>query len=313
MQSPPPLRRASLPLFTANYNLTPQLVSTMAHTPPLFVDAVEGGSSLAHRDHSLQTDTSSLFDFGEKLDFLMSGQQNNPLSYQLQTSYSASQPQHQPQASLPRMAYRTPSPYLTSNAPDSNPTSYMTFGPGGNSSGVVTYSTGGHGYVQPPSTGQIVLQSAGHHGGITAYQSYPWGNMYTQPAMHQRSQCPPNYPANFGAARDFQPPSSTNLLPPPSFFQRGDLTSHADSQHSSSHTLTQTTNSTTTVLPPVSTLRPSRLREESTPTKVAQLMASQISPSSLQSPSVPPCVKIEHDSPQEIHSHFHCDFSPILF
>ncbi|KAM7373120.1 hypothetical protein PAMP_008000 [Pampus punctatissimus] len=280
MHSPPPLRRASLPLFTTTYNTanpTPPLLNTPAHTPPLFLDALESGSSLAHRDtQSVQTDTSSLFDFGEKLDYLTSSQQNNTLSYQLQTSYPTSQPQHQPQASLPCMSYLTPSPYLTPNPPDSNPTSYLTFGPGGNSTGVVTYSTGGHAYFQSQSTGQILLQSAGHHGGITAYQSYPWGNMYSQPTMHQRTQCPPNYPPNMGATRDHQPPSSTTLPPPPAFFPRGDHgLSHANPQRSS-HTLTHTTSSTTTVLPPVSTLRPSRLRAESAPTKVALLPPSQL-------------------------------------
>ncbi|XP_044192521.1 uncharacterized protein LOC122970443 [Thunnus albacares] len=317
MHSPPPLRRASLPLFTTTYNNanpTPPLPNTPVHTPPLFLDALEGGSSLAHRDtQSLQTDTSSLFDFGEKLDYLTSSQQNNTLSYQLQTSYPTSQPQHQPQASLPRMAYLTPSPYLTPNPPDSNPTSYLTFGPGGNSTGVVTYSTGGHAYFQSQSTGQILLQSTGHHGGITAYQSYPWGNTYSQPTMHQRAQCPSNYPPNMGAARDHQPPSSTTLPPPPSFFPRGDHgPTHANPQRSS-HTLTHTTSSTTTVLPPVSTLRPSRLRAESAPTKVVPLLPSQVSLASPESPPVPPCVKIEYDSPREIHSHFHCDFSPIHF
>lgn len=118
---------------------------------------------------------SSLFDFGEKLDFLTSSQQSNTLSYQLQSSYPGSQPpppQHlrQPQASLPHTAYLTPSPYLTPSAPDSNLTSYMTFGPGGNSSGVVTYSTGGQAYVQSQSAGQLLLQSAGHHGELTRPQ-----------------------------------------------------------------------------------------------------------------------------------------------
>lgn len=62
------------------------------------------------------------------------------------------------------MAYLTPSPYLTPNPSDSNLTSYMTFGPGATSSGVVTYSAGGHAYMQSQSAGQILLQSAGHHG-----------------------------------------------------------------------------------------------------------------------------------------------------
>ncbi|XP_068584686.1 uncharacterized protein nobox [Cebidichthys violaceus] len=318
MHSPPPLRRASLPLFTTAYNPAnptppPPLLNSLAHTLPLFLDALEGDSALAHRDtQSLQNDTSSLFDFGEKLDYLTSGQQNNPLSYQLQTSYSSGQPQHQPQSSLPRMAYLTPSPYLTPNPPDSNPTSYLTFGPGGNSTGMVTYSTGGHAYFQSQSTGQILLQSAGHHGGITAYQSYPWGSMYSQPAIQQRAQCPPTYPGSLEGAQDHQPPASTTL-PPPSFFTRGDHgSSHANSQ-CSSHTHTHTSTSSTAVLPPVSTLRPSRLRAEITPTKAASLLSSQVSPASPDSSPVPPCVKIEYDSPREIHSHFHCEFSPIHF
>ncbi|XP_060916312.1 uncharacterized protein LOC132991548 isoform X1 [Labrus mixtus] len=321
MHSPPPLRRASLPLFTTYNQANPAatLLNTLAHTPPLFLDALEGGSSLAHRDtQSLQTDTSSLFDFGEKLDYLTAGQQNNALSYQLQTSYPTSQPQHQLQASLPRMAYLTPSPYLTPNPPDSNPTSYLTFAPGGNSTGMVTYSSGGHTYYQSQSTGQILLQPAGHHGGIAAYQSYPWGNMYSQPALHQRAQCPPTYPPSIGGTRDHQPPSST--LPPPSFFTHGP--SHANPQrslHSLAHTISTSTSScstssSTTVLPPVSTLRPSRLRAEVTPTKGTSLLSSQVSPASPESQPVPSSVKIEYDSPREIHSHFHCDFSsPIHF
>ncbi|KAK9526904.1 hypothetical protein VZT92_015578 [Zoarces viviparus] len=316
IHSPPPLRRASLPLFTTAFNPanpTPPLLNSLAHNPPLFLDALEGGSALAHRDtQSLQNDTSSLFDFGEKLDYLTSGQQNNPLSYQLQTSSSSGQPQHQPQASLPRMAYLTPSPYLTPNPPDSNPTSYLTFGPGGNSNGMVTYSTGGHAYFQSQSTGQILLQSAGHHGGITAYQSYPWSSMYSQPAIHQRAQCPPTYPGSLEGARDHQPPSSTTL-PPPSFFTRGDHgSSHANSQ-CSSHTHTHTSTSSTAVLPPVSTLQPPRLRAEFTPTKAESLLSSQVSPASPDSSPLPSCVKIEYDSPREIHSHFHCEFSPIHF
>lgn len=140
--------------------------------------------------------------------------------------------------------------------------------------------------------------------------------MYSQPTIHQHAQCPSAYPANLGGARDHQPPSSTTL-PPPSFFSRGDHgPSHASSQrlsHTHTHNTTTTTTSSTTVLPPVSTLRPSRLRAEITPTKASSLLPSQVSPASPESPPVPPCVKIEYDSPQEIHSHFHCDFSPIHF
>ncbi|XP_029022972.1 homeobox protein NOBOX-like [Betta splendens] len=308
MHSPPPLRRASLPLFTAPYgasNPSAPLLSTPAAAAPLFLDALEGGSTLTHRDtQPLQTDTSPLFDFGEKLDYLTSSQQNN--TYQLQTSYSTNQPQLQTTASLTRMAYLTPSPYLT-NPSDSNPTSYLTFGPGGNSTGVVTYSGVGHQWSRSQNAGQILVQSTGPHGGITAYQSYPWGNMYNQQTMHQRAQCPPTYPVGMGAARDHQSASST--LPPPTFFPRGD---HGLSRSTHSHTQA-TTSSGATVLPPVSTLRHPHLRAESPPAKVASLLPCQVSPASPDRFPVPPCVKIEYDSPREIHSHFHCDFSSIHF
>ncbi|KAF7653830.1 hypothetical protein LDENG_00078070 [Lucifuga dentata] len=331
MHSPPPLRRASLPLLTTTYNPsnpTPPLLHTPAHTPPPFLDSLDSSSSLTCRDtQPLQTDGSSLLDFEERPDYLTSTQQNNSLSYQLQTSYPTNQPQHQHQTSLSRMAYLTPSPYLTPNASDSNSTSYLT------SAGVVTYSTGGHAYFQSQSAGQILLQSTGNHGGIGTYPSYPWGNMYSQPTMLQRAQCPPSFPASVGAARDHQLPStstlppppasvgaardhqlpSTSTLPPPPFFSWGDhRPSHPTSQHAS-HLQTHTTSSISTVLPPVATLRPSHLRVENTPPKVAPLLPSQVSPASPESPPVPSCAKMEFDSPRELHSHFHCDFSPIHF
>lgn len=150
---------------------------------------------------------------------------------------------------------------------------------------------------------------------MSAYQSYPWGSMYSQPAVQQLAPCPPTFTATLGGAREHQPPSSS-ALPPFSFFTTGDhMASHAISQ-GSSHTQPLAggcTTTTTSALPPVSTLQPPRLQAEVTPTQAASLLPSQSSPASPQSPPVPPCVKIEYDSPQELHSHFHCDFSPIQF
>uniref|UniRef100_A0A096M7S6 Homeobox domain-containing protein n=1 Tax=Poecilia formosa TaxID=48698 RepID=A0A096M7S6_POEFO len=61
MHSPPPLRRASLPLLPPVFNsvtLTQSLLNTPAQTPPLFLDALESGASLAHYDtQSHQNDT----------------------------------------------------------------------------------------------------------------------------------------------------------------------------------------------------------------------------------------------------------------
>nr|XP_054601272.1 homeobox protein NOBOX [Nothobranchius furzeri] len=310
MRSPPPLRRASLPLFTSSYNTVGTnlpLLNTTGHTPPLFLDALEGGSSSGHCDtQTLQTDTSSLFDFAEKLSYPTSSQQSSSL-YQGQSSYPTRQQQQQPQTSVPHMAYLTLSPYLTPNPPDSNPTSYLTFGPGGNSSGVVTYSTMGHSYLPPQNSGQILLQPAAHNSGITAFPSYPWNNLYNQPATLQRAQHPSAYPPSMGSAPDHQIPT-TSGLPQHSFFP---LVDHGSSFQHSSCTQTQTDNA---ALQPVSSLRLPHLRGEITPNKASSsLLSSQVSSPSPESPIAPSCVKMDSDSPREIHSHFHCDFSPIHF
>ncbi|XP_036947827.1 mucin-3A-like isoform X4 [Acanthopagrus latus] len=198
MHSPPPLHRASAPLFTTTYNpanLIPPFVHTLAHTPPLFLDAVEAGSSFAHCDsQSLQTGTRSFFDFGEKLGDLTSSQQNNNLPCQLQPSYPSSQPQHQPQASLPYMAYLPPPPYPTHTPPDSNPTPYLTFGPGGNSTGMVTNLTRGHAYFQSQSRGQVLLQSAGHHGGMAEITPTRASSLLPSQVSPAAPECPPAPP-----------------------------------------------------------------------------------------------------------------------
>lgn len=133
--------------------------------------------------------------------------------------------------------------------------------------------------------------------------------MYSQTAMHQRTQCPPTYSSSVESARDHQTPSSAGLSLP-SFFPRGDPGPSFTNSQRSSHAQTQTTS---TVLPPVSTLRPSCLRSESNPNKVSSLLPSQVSSASPESPPVPSCVKVEYDSPRELHSHFQYDFSPINF
>ncbi|CAL8371116.1 unnamed protein product [Boreogadus saida] len=307
MHSPPPLRRVSLPLYASSYTPNPALplLSTPARTPGLCLEALEGRSFLAHLEDPgreppmLHADTSSLFDYGEGLDYLTSaGQQNinnhNSYSYRPQGPYPSSQP---PQ----RLTYLTPSPYLTPNPPDSNPTSYLTFGPGGGANGVVTYAAGGQAYFQPHSNpGQILLQGAGPHGGPPAYQSYSWGNILGQPAVVQQAQGPSSYPGGL------QPPSSTSTLPSSSFFIRG---SHGPSnpQHCSSHSQTHTSVTSTTTNHSMAAVQ----RGPQVPRGAA--LPTQVSPASPGSPPPPSCVKIEYESPDQIHSHFHCDFSPIHF
>ncbi|XP_025760394.1 uncharacterized protein LOC109194544, partial [Oreochromis niloticus] len=156
-------RSESRVMDTGQHQLSSQEV-WWTHTPPLFLDALEVALPCHHETQSLPTEPGQLYSqqlLLFDLDYLTSSQQSNTLSYQLQTSYHTSQPQLQPQASLPHMTYLTHLP--TSPPPESNPTSYLTFGPGGNSTGVVTDSTTGHAYFQSQSASQILLQSSGHH------------------------------------------------------------------------------------------------------------------------------------------------------
>lgn len=145
-------------------------------------------------------------------------------------------------------------------------------------------------------------------GGLPVYPSYPWGNVYSQTAVHQRA--PSSSSASLGSSRDHQAPS-TSSLPPPSFVLTGDRGSSYVNLQRSSHTRThtETSTTTTTVLPAVCSLRTPSLRAETTPNKVSSLLSSPAK----ESLAAPPSVKLEYDSPREIHSHFHCDFSPIQF
>ncbi|KAJ3609447.1 hypothetical protein NHX12_023968 [Muraenolepis orangiensis] len=272
LRSPPPLRRASLPL-------EPQ---------------------------TLHSDTSSVFDYSEKLDYVTSGGQqnnniNNSYSYQLQATCPSSQPQC--------LAYLTPSPYLTPNQPEAD--SYLTFGPGAGSNGVVTYAAGGHAYFQSHANpGQILLQPAVRHGGTPAFRSYSWGNIQGPPAVVQRAQCPSSYTGNH------QQPSATGTLHPSSFPRGIHGPPRWPSSHGQTRTITATNNSLAVSVPhvPLAALQAPGPKADGGPQPPkATALQTQVGPASPESPPASSCDKIEYDSPHELHSHFHCDFSPIHF
>ncbi|KAJ8273028.1 hypothetical protein GJAV_G00096570 [Gymnothorax javanicus] len=200
MLSPPPLRRASLPLL-ASYNPT-------NHLTPLLLDTPESSFTTPHSESAgkeSQGTSSSLFDYSEaaanpvKADsqhYLHSGHQGGGLSYQL-NPYPQQHSGLLPASSLgqyPRVSYLPPSSSLAPTPPDSNPPSYLTFGAGG-STGVVAYTAGGQAYFQSQSGGQFLLQS-GVHGGLSAFQACPWSDVYGQtgqfaPTVYHRTQYGP--------------------------------------------------------------------------------------------------------------------------
>ncbi|XP_029103928.1 homeobox protein NOBOX-like [Scleropages formosus] len=223
MLSPPPLRRASLPLITSYLPAN--------HLTPLLVDAGEGGSAAPHLDGAAREgqpfaqqsenagSSGSLFDYGDvmgtavKVDaqhYLHTGHQGGALSYQL-SSYPQQHSSILPSSHLAqysRFSYLPPSSGLTAAPSDGNPASYLTFGAAA-AGGVMTYTAGGHTYFQSQSGNPILLQT-----GVQAYQPCPWGDVYGQPGQYPSAVYHrPQYP---GLGRDVSlhpPGAALGLLP----------------------------------------------------------------------------------------------------
>ncbi|XP_007245739.2 uncharacterized protein LOC103034894 [Astyanax mexicanus] len=181
MQSPPPLRRASLPFFAA-YNPPTHTLSVLLDTP----------EHSEPQPLSLHTDTG--FDYSglgssAKLESLTSGPGNSAQPYQISTypqqpatlfaqqhnTFLAQQSNNiisqQPSTLLPqysRLSYLTPSPYLTPNPTEGTTSSCLPLNPG-TTSGLLACTNGGHTYLQCQNGNQILLQP-----GVQTLQAYPW-------------------------------------------------------------------------------------------------------------------------------------------
>ncbi|KAG1946898.1 homeobox protein NOBOX-like [Pimephales promelas] len=205
MHSPPPIRRASLPLITA-YNPSTHTVSLLLDTPEHSEPSSTDTTPL-----SLQTDTG--FDYegmgtSVKMDFMTSASQNSTLNYQLNTfsqqsntlltqqtnSFLSQQtntllPQQtsclMPQQSctlLPQyshLSYLTPSPYLTPAPTESSSAPYQPL----TNNTLPTYTSSGHAYLHSQTSNQMLL-----HSGVHAFQAYPWTtDMYSQPGPYTQA------------------------------------------------------------------------------------------------------------------------------
>ncbi|TSK31372.1 Homeobox protein NOBOX [Bagarius yarrelli] len=164
MQSPPPLRRASLPCFAA-YNPPTHTLSVLLDTP----EHSEPQSFGMHTDIGFNYDSVGS---SAKYESVASGP-GTTQSYQLMTYPQPSQqpnsllhqqsnnvlPQ-QPNTLLPqysRVSYLTPSPYLTPNSSEGTATSCMPLNPG-TGSNLLPCNNGGHAYFQCQTGSQILLQ-----------------------------------------------------------------------------------------------------------------------------------------------------------
>lgn len=207
MHSPPPIRRASLPLITA-YNPSTHTVSLLLDTPEHSEPSSADTTPL-----SLQTDTGFDYDgmgTSVKLDFMTSASQNSTLNYQLNTFPQQSNTlltqqtnsllHQQPNTLLPQqtsclmqqsstllpqyshLSYLTPSPYLTPNPTESSSAPYLPLTTGTNNT-LPSYTSSGHAYLQSQTGNQMLLQS-----GVHAFQAYPWTtDMYSQPGQYTQA------------------------------------------------------------------------------------------------------------------------------
>ncbi|XP_026087494.1 homeobox protein NOBOX-like isoform X1 [Carassius auratus] len=205
LHSPPPIRRASLPLITA-YNPPAHTVSMLLDTPEHSEPSSADATPL-----SLQTDTGFDFDglgTSVKLDYMTSAPQNNTFNFQLntfpqqsntlltqqtnsllpqQTNTLLPQPASclMPQQSstiLPQysqLSYLTPSPYLTPNPTESSPAPYLPL----TNNTLPAFTSSGHAYLQSQTGNQMLLQS-----GVHAFQAYPWTtDMYSQSGQYTQA------------------------------------------------------------------------------------------------------------------------------
>ncbi|XP_028675481.1 uncharacterized protein LOC114665214 isoform X1 [Erpetoichthys calabaricus] len=205
--SPPPLRRASLPMGTS-FNPTNHLVPLMLDTPESTCNqSGQEGSSRELLNYSVQSDGSgSLCDYTDHLttsikvepQHYMQGPQNStPMaSYQLGQfaqqhagllpAHSLNHGQLSQYQRFPFLntSYQT-NVSLAPTPPVDSTASFLNFGASSaiTNSGILTYTAGnGRGYYQGQSGNQILLQQ-----GMHAFQTFPWSDMYSQPSQFTSS------------------------------------------------------------------------------------------------------------------------------
>uniref|UniRef100_A0A8C3Q1W8 Homeobox domain-containing protein n=1 Tax=Chrysolophus pictus TaxID=9089 RepID=A0A8C3Q1W8_CHRPC len=198
LPSPPPIRRASLPLSLS--------FSPYSHIVPLMLDAPNSECSLSGQENSSKEAFTYIIQnqglcstvSPEQLDFI--GSLKTPYCQYGSQGGTYQLSQHPQQHQCPqfhRLPFHRPSNvssiHLTSTTPTKSSAAFLA--PPG-STGMVTYGPAGdtQGYVQNHVGEQPVLQwQNGNAVGITANQVVPWNDCYMQGALflHQlRSQMP---------------------------------------------------------------------------------------------------------------------------
>ncbi|XP_067387107.1 homeobox protein NOBOX [Emydura macquarii macquarii] len=196
--SPPPIRRASLPL-NMSFNPNNHIVPLMLDTPNSECSPSSQESSsrevLAYSFQTQGVGSPTPCNYPDQLEPTANLEtpyyhySSQPGTYQLPQyaqQHQLSQFHHLP---IPLASNVLPSVRLTPTTPsESNPAFFTLAG----NSGVVSYGAAGasRGYLQHHIGGQILLQQpAGSSGGIAAYQAVPWSELYMQGAPFSNQFC----------------------------------------------------------------------------------------------------------------------------
>ncbi|XP_075601053.1 homeobox protein NOBOX [Balearica regulorum gibbericeps] len=190
LPSPPPIRRASLPL-TLSFN-------PHSHIVPLILDTPNSECSLSTQENgSREAFTYSIQNQGLSSPVSCNYPEQLESAGNLETTYCqySSQggiyqlPQYPQQHQLSQFHHLPghlagnvlSSVRLTPATPTESHTAFLAL-PG--NGGMVTYGAAGatQGYVQNHTGGQLLLQQPSGNSGITAYQAVPWNDFYAQSA-----------------------------------------------------------------------------------------------------------------------------------
>ncbi|XP_043935805.1 homeotic protein proboscipedia-like [Protopterus annectens] len=207
--SPPPIRRASLPLsMTVNQSnhIIPLLLDTQdsTYTPsPVLDSSARESFSYTVPSEGTGLEQPSTSNYGDPVgNSIKHGTQLYQHGNQSSSQHSSFPLGHftQQHGSVlpshglnPSQYQRLPlqvNPNCTSGATvapapqtDSN-TSFLSFGGNAGTGGIVTYSTGtGRSYYQSQGGAPVLLQQS-LHGGLTAFQTIPWSDVYSQGTQH---------------------------------------------------------------------------------------------------------------------------------
>ncbi|XP_029437168.1 homeobox protein NOBOX-like [Rhinatrema bivittatum] len=199
--SPPPIRRATLPVtvaFNPGGHVMPALLLDTPEntsTPPVQDSAGAGSEVFTYSLQNSGMNSPALCTYQDQLGTAV---KLGPQYYHHVNQGGSFQMSQHPQHSMTQFhrlpLHFQPGVSLTPTPPSDPSPTFLTLS---SSTGVVTYGAGpARGYVQNHSGSQLLLQQSGGVGGIASFQSVPWSDAYLQGPpygggqLHQRAFYP---------------------------------------------------------------------------------------------------------------------------